>query len=81
LDNQELIQQSKPYVDQHVECLQLKIKDDFILCGDLMKSLTVLRYNNNENKFEEVTCFFLIFKLFFLVCFVRSLIMLIYNGH
>jgi hypothetical protein len=32
----------------------LKIKDDFILYGDLMNSLTILRYNTDENKFEEV---------------------------
>jgi len=30
------------------------MKDDFILFGDLMNSLTVLRYNNDEEKFEEV---------------------------
>jgi hypothetical protein len=45
LENQELTTQSKPYIGR-VECLTLKIKDDFILYGDLMQSLTVLRYNN-----------------------------------
>jgi len=52
-ENQELIQQSKAYPGR-VECLKLKIKDDFILYGDLMNSLTILRYNTDENKFEEV---------------------------
>jgi hypothetical protein len=38
----------------HIDCLQVKIKDDFVLFNDLMKSLTVLRYNVDEGKFEEV---------------------------
>lgn len=38
----------------HIDCLQLKIKDDFVLFSDLMKSVTVLRYNVDETKFEEV---------------------------
>ncbi len=53
MENHELTQQSKPYIGR-IECLKLKIKDDFILFGDLMNSLTILRYNNDENKFEEV---------------------------
>jgi hypothetical protein len=35
----------------------LQIKDDFILFGDLLGSLTILRYNIDENKFEEVNNF------------------------
>lgn len=38
----------------HIDCLQLKIKDDFVLFHDLMKSLTVLRYSVDDGKFEEV---------------------------
>ncbi|CAF0797251.1 unnamed protein product [Didymodactylos carnosus] len=38
----------------YFETLQLKIKDDFVLFCDMMKSLTVLRYNLVENKFEEI---------------------------
>ncbi|CAM4789835.1 unnamed protein product [Rotaria magnacalcarata] len=53
LENHELIQLAKTSVD-YVECLQLKVKDDFILFGDLMKSLTVLRYNADEKKFENI---------------------------
>lgn len=53
LENEELIQESKTYSGR-VECLILKIKDDFILYGDLMNSLTVLRYNTAEQQFEEV---------------------------
>jgi len=52
-ENNELIQQSKTY-NGRVECLSLKIKDDFILYGDIMNSLAVLRYNTSDNKFEEV---------------------------
>ena len=53
LENEELIQESKIYSGR-VECLTLKIKDDFVLYGDLMNSLTVLRYNPTEQQFEEV---------------------------
>jgi DNA damage-binding protein 1 len=45
--------ESKPYVGR-VECLTLKIKDDFVLYGDLMQSLTVLRFNYELFKFEEI---------------------------
>lgn len=38
----------------HIDCLQVKVKDDFILFNDLMKSLTILRFNTNEGKFEEI---------------------------
>jgi len=38
----------------HIDCLQLKVKDDFILFSDLMKSITLLRYNVDETKFEEI---------------------------
>ena len=37
-----------------IDCLQVKIKDDFILYNDLMKSITVLRYNVDDGKLEEV---------------------------
>ncbi|CAF0960255.1 unnamed protein product [Rotaria sordida] len=53
LENHELIQLSKTSIEC-VECLELKVKDDFILTGDLMRSLTVLRYNVDENKFENI---------------------------
>ncbi len=39
----------------------MKIKDDFVLFNDLMKSITVLRYNTDEGKFEEVN------KIFYLM--------------
>ena len=55
-ENDELIQESKTY-NGRVECLRLKIKDDFILYGDLMNSLTVLRYHTTEERFEEVKDF------------------------
>ncbi|CAF0840644.1 unnamed protein product [Didymodactylos carnosus] len=51
-DKQELVLTTQ-YLG-HVETLQIKIKDDFVLFCDLMKSLTVLRYNLVENKFEEI---------------------------
>ncbi|CAF5122900.1 unnamed protein product, partial [Rotaria sp. Silwood1] len=38
----------------HIDCLQVKIKDDFVLFTDLMKSITVLRYNVDDGKFEEI---------------------------
>ncbi|CAF1046921.1 unnamed protein product [Rotaria sordida] len=38
----------------HIDCLQVKIKDDFVLFNDLMKSITVLRYNVDDGKFEEI---------------------------
>jgi hypothetical protein len=38
----------------HIDCLQVKFKDDFVLFNDLMKSITILRYNVDEAKFEEV---------------------------
>lgn len=41
----------------HIDCLQVKIKDDFVLFNDLMKSITILRYNVDEGKFEEVILF------------------------
>ncbi len=53
IDNHDLILLSKTQIE-YIECLHLKIKDDFILFGDLMKSLTILRFNSDENKFEEV---------------------------
>ncbi|CAF4245853.1 unnamed protein product, partial [Rotaria sp. Silwood2] len=53
LENHELIQLSKISTD-FVECLELKVKDDFILTGDLMRSLTIFRYNVDENKFENI---------------------------
>ncbi|CAF1229242.1 unnamed protein product [Adineta steineri] len=49
--NHELIQLTQ-YLG-HIDCLQVKIKDDFVLFNDLMKSITVLRYNTDEGKFEE----------------------------
>ncbi|CAF0914954.1 unnamed protein product [Adineta steineri] len=53
LEKQELIQQPESYMGR-MKCLELKIKDDFILFSDLLGSLTILRYNINENKFEEI---------------------------
>ncbi|CAF3984446.1 unnamed protein product, partial [Adineta steineri] len=50
--NHELIQLTQ-YLG-HIDCLQVKIKDDFVLFNDLMKSITVLRYNTDEGKFEEI---------------------------
>jgi hypothetical protein len=38
----------------HIDCLQVKSKDDFVLFNDLMKSITILRYNTDEGKFDEV---------------------------
>jgi hypothetical protein len=32
----------------------VKSKDDFVLFNDLMKSITILRYNTDEGKFDEV---------------------------
>ncbi|CAF3432385.1 unnamed protein product [Rotaria sp. Silwood1] len=53
LENHELIQLSQTSTES-VECLELKVKDDFILTGDLMRSLTIFRYNIDENKFENI---------------------------
>ncbi len=76
LENHELIQQSKPYIGR-VECLELQIKDDFILFGDLLGSLTILRYNIDENKFQEVNNF--LRKMYRLFQNSRLLVMFIHN--
>ncbi len=34
--------------------LYLKYKGDFVLVGDLMRSMTLLQYKNMEGTFEEV---------------------------
>jgi hypothetical protein len=44
-----------------------------------MNSLTILRYNNDEEKFEEVKISFTK-KIFLFLLFSRSHMMLIYNG-
>ncbi|UJR27073.1 hypothetical protein I4U23_008375 [Adineta vaga] len=49
----ELTQLSKSYIAR-VECLELKVKDDFILFNDLLGSMTVLRYKTDEHIFEEI---------------------------
>ena len=33
----------------------MKTKGDFIVCGDLMRSLTLLQYKTMEGSFEEVS--------------------------
>jgi DNA damage-binding protein 1 len=38
--------------------LYLKCKGDFILVGDLMRSMTLLQYKSMEGTFEEVCCIF-----------------------
>jgi DNA damage-binding protein 1 len=35
-------------------CLYIKTKGDFILLGDLMRSMTLLQYKNMEGTFEEI---------------------------
>ena len=40
-----------------IDSLQVKVKDDFVLFHDLMRSVTVLRYNVDDGKFEEVNIF------------------------
>ena len=52
-ENLDLVQEC-PAFTGHIECLQLKVKDDFVLFCDLMQSLTLLRYDANEKKFERV---------------------------
>ena len=49
----ELVQEFPAYTG-HIECLQLKVKDDFVLFCDLMQSLTLLRCNVNEKKLEKI---------------------------
>ena len=38
----------------HIIALYLKRKGDFILVGDLMRSITLLQYKTMEGSFEEV---------------------------
>ena len=38
----------------HILALYLKRKGDFILVGDLMRSITLLQYKTMEGSFEEV---------------------------
>ena len=40
----------------NVLALYLKVKGDFVLVGDLMRSITLLLYKSMETQFEEV-CF------------------------
>jgi DNA damage-binding protein 1 len=47
--------------------LYLKSKGDFILVGDLMRSMTLLQYKTMEGNFEEV-CIFIIMKTIILLC-------------
>jgi len=47
--------------------LYLKSKGDFILVGDLMRSMTLLQYKTMEGNFEEV-CIFVIMKTIILLC-------------
>ena len=53
---EKLIPMCAPFIG-YIECFQLKIKDDFILFGDLMHSATILRFNFDEKKFEKVINF------------------------
>lgn len=41
----------------HIIALYLKRKGDFILVGDLMRSITLLQYKTMEGSFEEVKRF------------------------
>jgi DNA damage-binding protein 1 len=41
----------------HIIALYLKRKGDFILVGDLMRSITLLQYKTMEGSFEEVKHF------------------------
>lgn len=53
-DKSKLIEESEAYRG-HMECLQLKVKDDFIIASDLMNSLTVLRHDGvQKKKLEQV---------------------------
>lgn len=38
----------------NIMCLYLKTKGDFILIGDLMRSMTLLQYKTMEGSFEEI---------------------------
>lgn len=38
----------------NVLALYLKVKGDFVLVGDLMRSITLLLYKSMETQFEEV---------------------------
>lgn len=38
----------------NIVALYVKTKGDFIVCGDLMRSLTLLQYKTMEGSFEEV---------------------------
>lgn len=50
----------------HIIALYLKRKGDFILVGDLMRSITLLQYKTMEGSFEEVYLFFPMWFLEFL---------------
>lgn len=42
-----------------IVALYLKTKGDFVLVGDLMRSVTLLAYKQMEGSFEEVHCLIL----------------------
>lgn len=43
----------------NIVALFVKTKGDFIICGDLMRSLTLLQYKTMEGSFEEVNLIFI----------------------
>lgn len=43
----------------NIVALFVKTKGDFIVCGDLMRSLTLLQYKTMEGSFEEVSFIYL----------------------
>jgi len=48
----------------NIVALYLKTKGDFVLVGDLMRSITLLVYKAMEGNFEEVCFFFNVMDLF-----------------
>lgn len=40
----------------HIAVLYMKVMGDYILVGDLMRSITVLLYRPTTNKIEELAC-------------------------
>lgn len=49
----------------NIVALFVKTKGDFIVCGDLMRSLTLLQYKTMEGSFEEVN--FIYIYIYFLM--------------
>ena len=51
----------------NIIALYLKTKGDFILVGDLMRSVTLLAYKPMEGNFEEVGM-----HIYYIICTVRK---------